>query len=57
MKNFEIFFDTHMDTSVVVNNIKTNFKIFDFWPNFFLGNCGITNQVQLNPFKNSIIMR
>ena len=27
MKNFEFFFDVHMDTSVVVNNIKKNFKI------------------------------
>ena len=27
MKNFENFFDVHMDTSVIVNDIKTNFKI------------------------------
>ena len=35
MKNFEIFFDEHMDTSVIVNNIKKNFKIFDFLAKFF----------------------
>ena len=35
MKNFEIFFDVHMDTSVVVNNIKKNFKIFHFLAKFF----------------------
>ena len=35
MKNFEIFFDVHMDTNVVVNNIKKNFKIFHFLAKFF----------------------
>ena len=35
MKNFEIFFDVHMDTSVIVNNIKKNFKIFHFLAKFF----------------------
>ena len=35
MKNFEIFFDEHMDTSVIDNNIKKNFKIFDFLAKFF----------------------
>ena len=30
MKNFEKFFDVHMDTSVIVDNIKKNFKIFNF---------------------------
>ena len=35
MKNFEIFFDVYMDTSVIVNNIKKNFKIFHFLAKFF----------------------
>ena len=35
MKNFEIFFDVHMDTSVIVNNIKKNFKFFHFTTKFF----------------------
>ena len=35
MKNFEIFFDVHMDTSVIVDNIKKNFKIFHFLVKFF----------------------
>ena len=35
MKNFEIYFDEHMDTSVIDNNIKKNFKIFDFLAKFF----------------------
>ena len=35
MKNFEIFFDVHMDTSVIVDNIKKNFKIFHFLAKFF----------------------
>ena len=34
MKNFEIFFDVHMDTSVIVNNIKKNFKIIHFLAKF-----------------------
>ena len=35
MKNFEIFFDERMDTSVIVNNIKKNFEIFDFLAKLF----------------------
>ena len=35
MKNFETFFDVHMDTSVIVNDIKKNFKIFYFLAKFF----------------------
>ena len=35
MKNFEIFFGVHMDTSVIVNNIKKNFKIFHYLAKFF----------------------
>ena len=35
MKKFEIFFDVHMDTSVIVNNIKKIFKIFNFLAKFF----------------------
>ena len=35
MKNFEKFFDVYMDTSVIVNNIKKNFKIFHFLAKFF----------------------
>ena len=35
MKNFKIFFDEHMDTSMIVNNIKKNFKIPDFLAKFF----------------------
>ena len=35
MTNFEIFFDVHMDTSVIVDNIKKNFKIFHFLAKFF----------------------
>ena len=31
MKNFEIFFDVHMDTSVIENYITKNFEIFYFW--------------------------
>ena len=34
MKNFENFSDVHMDKSVVVNNIKKNFKIFHFSAKF-----------------------
>ena len=34
MKNFEIFFDVYMDTSVIVNNIKKSFKIFHFLAKF-----------------------
>ena len=34
MKNFEIFFDVHMDTSVIVHNIKTKFEIFHFSAKF-----------------------
>ena len=34
MKNFEIFFAVYMDTSVIVNNIKKNFKIFHFSAKF-----------------------
>ena len=36
IKNFEIFFDAHMDTIVIVNDIKKNFKIFYFWAKFLL---------------------
>ena len=36
IKNFEIFFDAHIDTIVIVNNIKKNFKIFHFWAKFLL---------------------
>ena len=36
MKNFEIFFDVHMDTSVIENDIKKNFEIFYFWVKFLL---------------------
>ena len=35
MKNFEIFFDVYMDTSVIVNNIKKNVKMFHFLAKFF----------------------
>ena len=35
MKNFKIFFNEHMDTSLIVNNIKKNFKILDFLAKFF----------------------
>ena len=35
MKNFEIFFDVYMDKSVIVNNFKKNFKIFNFLAKFF----------------------
>ena len=35
MKIFEIFFDVHMDTSVIVDNLKKNFKIFHFLAKFF----------------------
>ena len=38
MNNFEIFFDVHMDTSVIVNNIKKNFKIFHFLAKFLSWN-------------------
>ena len=34
MKNFEKFFDVHMDTSAIVNNVKKNFKIFHFLAKF-----------------------
>ena len=34
-KNFEIFFDVHMDTSVIVDNLKKKFKIFYFLAKFF----------------------
>ena len=38
MKNFEIFFDVHMDTSVIVNNIKKKIaNVFILRPNFFHG--------------------
>ena len=33
-KNFEIFLDVHMDTSVIVNNFKKNFKMFNFLAKF-----------------------
>ena len=36
MKNFKTFFDVHMDTSVIENNIKKNFEIFYFWAKFLL---------------------
>ena len=35
MKNFEKFFDVHIDTNVIVNNIKKNFKFFHFMAKFF----------------------
>ena len=35
MKNFENFFGVHMDTSAIVNNVKKNFKIFNFLAKFF----------------------
>ena len=35
INKFEIFFDVHMDTSVIVNNIKKNFKFFHFTTKFF----------------------
>ena len=35
MKNFKIFFDVHMDTSVIVNNIKKKFQNFNFLAKFF----------------------
>ena len=35
MKNFKTFFDVHMDTSVIVNSIKKNFKFFYFLAKFF----------------------
>ena len=35
MKNFEIFFDVYMNKSVIVNNVKKNFKIFHFLAKFF----------------------
>ena len=34
MKNFEIFFDVHMDTNVIDNNIKNYFEIFYFLVKF-----------------------
>ena len=34
MKNFEKFFDVHMDTRTIVNNVKKNFKIFHFLAKF-----------------------
>ena len=34
MQNIKIFFDVHMDKSVIVNNIKKNFKIFNFSAKF-----------------------
>ena len=34
MKNFEIFFHVRMDTSVIVNNIKKDFKKFSFLAKF-----------------------
>ena len=36
MNKFEIFFDVHMDTSVIENNTKKNFEIFYFWVKFLL---------------------
>ena len=38
MKNFEIFFDVHMDTSVIDNNIKKNFEFFYFLAKFLYSN-------------------
>ena len=35
MKNFEKFFDAHIDTNVIVNNIKKNFKFFHVMTTFF----------------------
>ena len=35
MKNFKNFFDVHMDASVIVNNIKKKFKIFNFLAKIF----------------------
>ena len=34
-KNFEIFLNVHMVTSVIVSNIKKIFKIFNFLAKFF----------------------
>ena len=34
MKNFKIFFDEHMDTSVIVNDIKKDLEIFHFSAKF-----------------------
>ena len=34
MKNFEKIFDVYMDTNVIVNDIKKNFKIFHFLTKF-----------------------
>ena len=34
MENFEIFFDVHMDTSRMFNNLKKDFKIFNFLAKF-----------------------
>ena len=35
MKNFEIFYDVHIDTNLIVNNIKKNFTFFHFMAKFF----------------------
>ena len=34
MKNFKIFFHVRVDTSLIVNNIKKNFKMFYFLAKF-----------------------
>ena len=36
INKFEIFFDVHMDTSVIENDFKKNFEIFYFWAKFLL---------------------
>ena len=41
MKNFEIFFDVYMDTSVIVNNIKKNLNFFHFMTKFFSWNANV----------------
>ena len=38
IKNFEIFFDVHMDTSVIDNNIEKCFEIFYFLAKFLYSN-------------------
>ena len=36
INKFEIFFNVHMDTSVIENNIKKIFEFFYFWAKFLL---------------------
>ena len=35
MKKFEIFFDVHIGTSVIVNNVKKKFEFFHLMTKFF----------------------